>query len=91
MHHYFPFDGEYVIRIGVGGVANPPAAIEVRVDGVRAAVEKGIIGERESVLAVVTGSGLKDARTAMTAAGQPVTLAPTDDAVDAHLEERPLA
>ena len=38
VHHYFPYDGEYVVRIGVGGVANPPAAIEVRVDGIRAAV-----------------------------------------------------
>ena len=53
-------------------------------------LEAGIIGAGESVLAVVTGSGLKDARTAMTAAGQPVTLAASDDAVDAHLDERPL-
>ena len=42
------------------------------------------------MLAVVTGSGLKDAKTAMGAAGKPVTLAPSDDAVDAHLDESPL-
>ena len=71
------------------GLFGEPAGV-AGLAGVRAAVEKGIIGRRESVLAVVTGSGLKDARTAMSAAGQPVTLAATDDAVDAHLEERPL-
>jgi threonine synthase len=72
------------------GVFGEPAGV-AGLAGVRAAVEHGIVGRRDSVLAVVTGSGLKDARTAMTAAGQPVTLAPSDDAVDAHLAERPLA
>ncbi|MEX2099950.1 MAG: threonine synthase [Acidimicrobiia bacterium] len=72
------------------GLFGEPAGV-AGLAGVRAAVEKGIIAGGESVLAVVTGSGLKDARTAMSAAGQPFTLAPTDDAVDAHLEERPLA
>ena len=71
------------------GVFGEPAGV-AGLAGVRAAVKKGIIGGRESVLVVVTGSGLKDARTAMKAAGEPVTLAPTDDAVDAHLEARPL-
>ena len=71
------------------GVFGEPAGV-AGLAGVRAAVEKGIIGRGESVLAVVTGSGLKDARTAMSAAGQPFTLAPTDAAVDAHLAERPL-
>jgi threonine synthase len=72
------------------GLFGEPAGV-AGLAGVRAAVEKGIIGQRESVLAVVTGSGLKDARTALSAAGQPVTLDATDDAVDAHLEGRPLA
>ncbi len=71
------------------GVFGEPAGV-AGLAGVRAAVERGIIGRRDSVLAVVTGSGLKDAKTAMGAAGPPVTLAPTDDAVDAHLESRPL-
>jgi threonine synthase len=72
------------------GVFGEPAGV-AGLAGVRAAVARGIIGGRDSVLAVVTGSGLKDARTAMTAAGQPVTLPPSDDAVDAHLAEHPLA
>ena len=72
------------------GLFGEPAGV-AGLAGVRAAVEKGIVGARDSVLAVVTGSGLKDARTAMKAAGEPFTLAPTDDAVDAHLDERPLA
>jgi threonine synthase len=72
------------------GLFGEPAGV-AGVAGVRAAVSAGIIGPRESVLAVVTGSGLKDARTAMRAAGEPVTLAASDDAVDAHLDERPLA
>jgi hypothetical protein len=38
VHHFFPYDGEYVVRIRVGGNANPPASIEVRVDGSREAV-----------------------------------------------------
>jgi threonine synthase len=58
--------------------------------GVRAAVGAGIVGPRQTVLAVVTGSGLKDARTAMRAAGDPVSLPASDDAVDAHLAERPV-
>jgi threonine synthase len=71
------------------GVFGEPAGV-AGLAGVRAAAAAGILGGEDSVLAVVTGSGLKDARTAMGAAGQPVTLAATDDAVDAHLDERPL-
>ena len=71
------------------GVFGEPAGV-AGLAGARAAVENGIIGRGESVLAVVTGSGLKDARTAMGAAGQPFTLMPADDAVDAHLQDRPL-
>ena len=71
------------------GVFGEPAGV-AGLAGVRAAVEAGIIDRGASVLAVVTGSGLKDARTAMTAAGEPFTLAATDEAVDAHLAERPL-
>jgi threonine synthase len=71
------------------GIFGEPAGV-AGLAGLRAAVERGIVGKRDSVLAVVTGSGLKDAKTAMGAAGKPVTLAPSDDAVDAHLEARPL-
>jgi threonine synthase len=71
------------------GVFGEPAGV-AGLAGVRAAAEKGIVGRSASVLAVVTGSGLKDARTAMDAAGRPFTLAPTDDAVDGHLAENPI-
>jgi hypothetical protein len=44
----------------------------------------------DRALAVVTGSGLKDVRSAIRAAGQPVTL-PADDAqLDAYLKDRPV-
>jgi threonine synthase len=71
------------------GVFGEPAGV-AGLAGLRAAVAQGIVGAGESALAVITGSGLKDARTAMSAAGEPFTLAPTDEAVDAHLEARPL-
>jgi threonine synthase len=71
------------------GVFGEPAGV-AGLAGIRAAVETGIIGRGESVLTVVTGSGLKDARTAMSAAGEPFTLAADDEAVDAHLTENPL-
>jgi mono/diheme cytochrome c family protein len=37
VRHFFPYDGEYVIKIRVNGPANPPQAVEVRVDGTRVA------------------------------------------------------
>ncbi len=36
IRHYFPYDGEYRFRIHVSGTSNPPALIEVRIDGARA-------------------------------------------------------
>ena len=71
------------------GVFGEPAGV-AGLAGLKAAVEAGIVGRRASALAVVTGSGLKDARTAMRAAGEPVTLPPRDEAVDEHLRSRPL-
>jgi threonine synthase len=58
--------------------------------GLRHAVERGIVGRRESALAVITGSGLKDVKAAMRAVGAPVTLSPRDDELAAYLRERPL-
>ena len=45
---------------------------------------------RETALAVVTGSGLKDVRSALRVAGAPLDLPPDDEALAAHLAERPL-
>jgi hypothetical protein len=39
---------------------------------------------------VVTGSGLKDVRTAIRAAGAPFDLPPDDAALADHLHERPV-
>src|SRR5579871_5518506 len=37
VHHYFPYDGEYVVKIRVEGAPRPSEAIEIRVDGSRVA------------------------------------------------------
>jgi threonine synthase len=58
--------------------------------GLRAAAEGGIVGRRETALSVVTGSGLKDTRSALRAAGEPVMLPPDDASLAAHLKERPI-
>ena len=51
---------------------------------------EGLVGRRQTALAVVTGSGLKDVRTAIRAAGAPVDLPPDDAALADHLAERPV-
>jgi threonine synthase len=71
------------------GVFGEPAGV-AGLAGLRRAVEDGIVGRREAALAVVTGSGLKDVRSAIRAAGEPVSLPPDDDALAEHLHERPL-
>jgi threonine synthase len=71
------------------GVFGEPAGVAA-LAGLRMAVERGIVGPRQRALAVVTGSGLKDVRSAIRAAGEPVTLAADDDQLDAYLRERPV-
>ncbi|HUG54042.1 MAG TPA: threonine synthase [Vicinamibacteria bacterium] len=71
------------------GIFGEPAGV-AGLAGLRQAVRDGIVGGRESALAVVTGSGLKDVRTAVRAAGTPVDLPPDDAALADHLRERPL-
>ena len=71
------------------GVFGEPAGVAA-LAGLRAAVERGIVSPRARALAVVTGSGLKDVRSAIRAAGEPVTLPPADDQLDAYLRERPI-
>ena len=46
------------------------------VAGIRAARERRIIAPTDTVLAVVTGNGLKDIRTAMQTVGQPHSVEP---------------
>jgi len=71
------------------GVFGEPAGV-AGLAGLRQAVRDGIVGRRQTALAVVTGSGLKDVRTAIRAAGAPFDLPPDDAALAAHLEERPV-
>jgi threonine synthase len=63
------------------GVFGEPAGI-ASLAGLRAAVEVGVVGRRDTALAVVTGSGLKDVKTAIRAAGEPARLPPDDVALD---------
>ena len=71
------------------GLFGEPAAAAA-LAGLRQAVTDGIVGRRDSALAVLTGSGLKDVRAALRAAGKPVDLLPDDAALDDHLREHPL-
>lgn len=73
----------------LAGVFGEPAGV-AGLAGLRQAVADGIVGRRATALAVVTGSGLKDVKSAMRAAGAPVELPADDAALDAHLSERPL-
>jgi threonine synthase len=73
-------------RMGRQGVFGEPAA-SAALAGVEEAIRQKIIGPSERVLAVVTGSGLKDTASAIKAAGQPIAISePTLDAVAAGLE-----
>jgi threonine synthase len=69
-----------------GIFAEPAAATAVA--GVRRAVEDGIIGRKQIVLAVVTGNGLKDIRSAQAAVSKPFDIAPDGTGLEAILKER---
>jgi threonine synthase len=71
-----------------GIFAEPAAATAVA--GVRRAVEEGIIGRRASVLAVITGNGLKDIRSARSAIKEPFEVPPDGMGLDAILREQKL-
>jgi len=68
----------------LSGVFAEPAA-GAAVAGLRKAVADRIIAEDESVAVVISGSGLKDVKRAMEAAGRPIRIPPTIDAVRAAL------
>jgi threonine synthase len=71
------------------GVFGEPAGV-AGLAGLRQAVRDGLVGRRQTALAVVTGSGLKDVRTAIRAAGAPFDLPADDAALADHLRERPV-
>jgi threonine synthase len=57
-----------------GVFAEPAAATAVA--GVRRAVSEGVMGRSASVVAVITGNGLKDVQSARSAVTEPFDLAP---------------
>ncbi|TYL37823.1 threonine synthase [Natronococcus pandeyae] len=65
-----------------GIYAEPAGAAPIA--GIRAARERGIIADDESVVAVVTGFGLKDTAGAKRAVGEVTDIKPTLDDVAAH-------
>lgn len=69
----------------LGGVFGEPAGV-AGVAGLRAAVLNGIVPADASVLAIITGNGLKDIRAALDAAGQPYDVRPDVDAIAAIVE-----
>jgi len=73
----------------MAGVFGEPAAVTA-VAGLAHGVEQRLIPPRETALAVVTGSGLKDTRTASQVVGRPVDLSPSDAELAAHLEAQPI-
>jgi threonine synthase len=72
------------------GVFGEPAGV-AGIAGLRQAVKEGIVGRKDTVWAVVTGNGLKDAKTALRAVGQPFDLPADDRALDDLLAEHPPA
>ncbi|MCX7625727.1 MAG: pyridoxal-phosphate dependent enzyme, partial [Candidatus Sumerlaeaceae bacterium] len=66
----------------LSGVFGEPAAV-ASVAGIAAARRENIIAPQESVVAVITGNGLKDIRTAIQAAGKTYDIPPTLEAVEA--------
>jgi threonine synthase len=62
-----------------GVFAEPAAAAAVA--GLARAVREGVVAARASALAVITGNGLKDSRSALAAAPRPLDIAPDPGAV----------
>lgn len=71
-----------------GVFAEPAAAAAVA--GLRRAAREGIVGRRESAVAIVTGNGLKDIRSAQAAAGHPFEIAPDGAGLEEILSKQEL-
>jgi len=71
-----------------GIFAEPAAATAVA--GVRRAASEGLIGRRSSVVAMITGNGLKDVRGARSAVAEPFEVAPDGSGLDDILREQNL-
>jgi threonine synthase len=71
---------------GRHGVFAEPAAAAAMA-GVVSAVESKTIAPTDRVLVMITGSGLKDTKNAIRAAGRPIEIEPTVAAVAANLHD----
>jgi threonine synthase len=71
-----------------GIFAEPAAATSVA--GLRRAVAEGTVGRRSSVVAVITGNGLKDVQSARSAVAQPFEIAPDGDGLPDMLRRQEL-
>ncbi len=78
---------EGIPELGKIGVFAEPAGATAYA-GMKKAVAMGLISENDDVLVINTGSGLKDIRSAMTAAGQAPVIAPSMDALEEFLKEQ---
>ncbi|MEG6584270.1 threonine synthase [Dendrosporobacter sp. 1207_IL3150] len=67
------------------GVFGEPAGV-AGVAGVKQAVKQGIIHPSESVAIIITGNGLKDIKSAIQAAGKPISISPDVEEVRKALE-----
>jgi threonine synthase len=80
-------DGEILDAMRLSGrhgvFAEPAAAAAMA--GVVSAIESKTIASNDRVLVMITGSGLKDTKNAIRAAGRPIEIEPTVDAVAANL------
>ena len=69
-----------------GIFAEPAAATAVA--GLRRAAADGIVGRRATALAVITGNGLKDTRSARVAAGEPFEVSADGRGLDEILRKQ---
>jgi threonine synthase len=70
---------------GQHGVFAEPAAAAA-LAGVMAAIHSKLVAPHDRVLVMITGSGLKDTRSAIRAAGQPIAIEPNVAAVASQIE-----
>lgn len=69
-----------------GIFAEPAAATAVA--GLRRAVAEGIVGRKATAVALITGNGLKDVKSARSAAGAPFDLSPDGSGLEEILKRR---
>lgn len=69
---------------GASGVFAEPAAA-ASIAGIEMAVSDGLLTPRDMVVAMITGSGLKDTRSAMRAGGEPIRIRPNLEALASAL------